>query len=262
MSIRSELIFSASAASTNDPQVQNTILNDFDGTPAIVRSSAGTYALQLLKSGVAQALFTENKTQMPNEVFYSFMENDGSVSNRKLSFSWQSSTTILITNSYLTGGLVDEFPTLFISIYVVQTSVTAGAGYCSQADLEMVLGVAQLSQLSNDTTNMTIPDAGVVADIIARETSIIDGKIGKTWIVPFVVGVNCTSIPTQIKQVCIDRSIYRLFARKVAMMEMPKQWDKIYNDACDLLEEISCQQVMLNGTPTAINTKKQTRFSL
>lgn len=127
--------------------------------------------------------------------------------------------------------------------------------YCSQTDLEQNVGIIQLAQLTNDTGNPTLPDAVVVLAMIEKADREIDSKAGQVWTTPFVVPTNCTFIPTLIKQISIDYSIYYCFMRRFSEMEVPKQWIERYKDAKQKLDDVSNLLVQMDGAPTLLSAE-------
>ncbi|MFA5252709.1 MAG: hypothetical protein WC454_09025 [Phycisphaerae bacterium] len=112
------LIFSLAQPAEATPAATE-LKNDLTGAITLVRTTTGTYTLQLLSTGVAQAVFTEDKTILPNEILHTFTETDGNVAMRSLKIVWTSTTTLTITNRYFGGDLVDGFDPQTINIIVL-----------------------------------------------------------------------------------------------------------------------------------------------
>jgi phage gp36-like protein len=127
--------------------------------------------------------------------------------------------------------------------------------YCSQSDLEARIGVLQLAQLTNDTAGATIADAVVVQALIEKSDREIDSKAGQVYTTPFMIPTNCTSIPSLIKQISIDYSIYYCFNRRFSTLEVPKQWIEIYKSAQEKLDDVSNLLVQLDGDPTLFSVE-------
>ena len=106
---------------------------------------------------------------------------------------------VLVSSASLpaTNGIVTNIELLDISGH-----------YCTQNDLEQRIGIRQLAELTNDTAGATTADSVVVQAIIEKSDREIDGKAGQVYTTPFTIPTNCTSIPSLIKQISIDYSIY------------------------------------------------------
>ena len=116
--VNPSLIFSLAQPAAAVPTATE-LKNDFTGSITMTRTTTGTYTLQLLSSGTAQAVFTEDKTVLPNEILHTFTETDGNVAMRSLKVTWTSTTTLTITNRYFGGDLVDGFDPQTINIVVL-----------------------------------------------------------------------------------------------------------------------------------------------
>ena len=104
-------------------------------------------------------------------------------------------------------------------------------------------------------TDASLPDATVIAALIAQSDREIDGKAGQVWTVPFIVPDNCVSIPSIIKQISIVFSLYYCFLRRFSETDVPKQWIELYKKMGDTLEAISNQEIQLDGTPTVASSE-------
>jgi phage gp36-like protein len=141
----------------------------------------------------------------------------------------------------------------FLIVFSVNVIEPVAGAYCAQTDLENRISRLQLAQLTADTANPTQPDSNVVAAIIDKADREIDSKAGQVFVVPFVVPDNCTTIPSLIRQISIDFSIYYCFLRRYSEIEVPKQWIDLYKDAKDKLEDVSNMMVQLDGEPTEVS---------
>ena len=95
-----------------------------------------------------------------------------------------------------------------------------------------------------------LPDSTILSAIIEKSDREIDGKAGQVWTTPFIPSTNCVSIPSQIKQISVDYSVYYCFLRRFSSMDVPKQWVEAYKYACQKLDDISNMLIELDGTPT------------
>jgi hypothetical protein len=99
-------------------------------------------------------------------------------------------------------------------------------------------------------SDASIPNAAIVVAMIDKADREIDAKAGQVYLVPFVAGVNCTSISSIIKQISIDCAVYNCFLRRFSEMEVPKQWIELYKKAIASLDDVSNMLVFLDGAPT------------
>jgi phage gp36-like protein len=102
-------------------------------------------------------------------------------------------------------------------------------------------------------TSAFIADSSVISAIIEKADREIDSKAGQVWTVPFTVPTNCTAIPSLIKQISIDMSIYYCFMRRFSETEVPKQWQDLYAKALQKLDDVSNMLVALDGNPTVLS---------
>jgi hypothetical protein len=103
----------------------------------------------------------------------------------------------------------------------------------------------------------SIPNSSIVNDMIHMSDREINAKVGCTFSVPFVVGTNCTFIPTIIRELSQDMSVYNCFMRRFSAFEVPKQWIEAYKDACKKLEEIAALTIHLDGVPVVISKEAE-----
>lgn len=153
---------------------------------------------------------------------------------------------VLVSSASLpaTNGIVTNIELLDISGH-----------YCTQNDLEQRIGIRQLAELTNDTAGATTADSVVVQAIIEKSDREIDGKAGQVYTTPFTIPTNCTSIPSLIKQISIDYSIYYCFLRRFSTLEVPKQWIEVYKSAQQKLDDISNLLLQLDGSPTLFSAE-------
>ena len=119
--------------------------------------------------------------------------------------------------------------------------------YSVYTDLEALVGVPTLAQLTNDTPGATTTDQTVAAAMIAQADILIDSKAGQVYTVPFT-----GTVPDQIKLISRNLALYFCFCRRFAIMEVPKQWVDIKADMDSLLDDISNMMRWLPGaTPIA-----------
>lgn len=114
--------------------------------------------------------------------------------------------------------------------------------YCSDTDIVNMIGLAQLTQLSNDTVNSTIPNNTVVEAIIQRAQDYIDNQLSGTYTVPF------TTVPVIIRDACVSIAIMNLFLRRFSIMEVPKNWVSAYDGAYKLIDNLASLTQRLDQT--------------
>lgn len=88
------------------------------------------------------------------------------------------------------------------------------------------------------------PNAGNVAAVIANADTLIDAKLGMVYTVPF------TTVPSIIRDLSVDIACYTAFQRRSLNQDMPKMWQKIYDDAMKMLDSIAEMTIRLPDTAT------------
>ena len=124
---------------------------------------------------------------------------------------------------------------------VVAIFAITGGYYCTQQDLINMVGQTRLAQISNETANATVPDPVVVMDKIAESWNYINANLSGTYTVPL------TPTPGIIHDLSIKVSIYNLFLRKFSIMQMPKEWDAKYKEACEQIESLQSGDLDLDS---------------
>lgn len=202
--------------------VATEIRNDLGGTPVWARSSAGVYTCTLASAfSPADNVVIED----PEDAF---------------TYVVTSTSIITLTATGGDGSLTDT--PLVLTVYAATPSTSTY--YCTQTDLENRISRLTLAQLTSDTANSTVPDATVVASILARVNTMIDSKAGQVYTVPF------TTVPDIIKNIAVDLAVYEVFQRRPVNMAMPKDWQKAHDDALQQLDDVSNLLLKLPDTAT------------
>jgi phage gp36-like protein len=89
-----------------------------------------------------------------------------------------------------------------------------------------------------------LPNVGVVTALIAKADTKIDSLAGQVYTVPF------TTVPDLIKNISIDLSCYFALQRRPINVPMPDEWQKAYDDAIQILEDISNMLVKMPTSAT------------
>lgn len=104
--------------------------------------------------------------------------------------------------------------------------------YCALADIQLLIPLAKIVELTDDDGNGII-DAGVVDQVIKDADSEIDVYCSAQYTTPFTAPV-----PDLIKRYSIDISIYRLYSRRLTR-GVPDAVRQRYEDAIALLKRIA-----------------------
>jgi phage gp36-like protein len=126
-------------------------------------------------------------------------------------------------------------------------SVSSG-GYCEQSDLESRISRQRLTQLTNDITSAASPDPAVVTSLILHGYDVINSKLGVAFVVPFVAPV-----PGVVKRINTDLACYYAMQRRFSEMDVPSSWQKMYDDAMEMLDKIAEGTIDLGAAETAGN---------
>jgi len=94
------------------------------------------------------------------------------------------------------------------------------------------------------TSDAFLPNAAVIATLIAKADHLIDAKAGQVYTVPF------TTVPDVVKDISADLACYFALQRRPVNIEMPKAWDEAYKHALEQLEDISNMLLRLPTTAT------------
>ncbi len=97
--------------------------------------------------------------------------------------------------------------------------------YCVQTDIEKLIPVQELAELTTETGST--PDAAVVTEAIAKADAEIDSYLGVIYTVPLSVA------PARVKALSEDISIYYLYMRRSTV---PEARQKAYDDAIAFLQ--------------------------
>lgn len=116
--------------------------------------------------------------------------------------------------------------------------------YCTQADLELRLPVLELAELTNDTANATAPNATIITALIEKADAYINGKIGQVYTTPL------SPVPVQIKSLSVDLACFYIIQRRWSQVKMPDDWNLVYKNACQTIDDISNLLIKLDGSPT------------
>jgi len=100
--------------------------------------------------------------------------------------------------------------------------------YCSQADLEKLVGPEVLAELTTDVGEMA--DTEVVAAAIAQADAEIDAYLAKRYRLPLA------SVPPVVKALSIDIALYHLHSRREGM---PPIREEKYKRAVAFLTDVA-----------------------
>lgn len=118
--------------------------------------------------------------------------------------------------------------------------------YCAKADIEQLIPEQELAELT--TESGSTPDAGVVAECIAKADAEIDSYLGVKYTVP--------TAPARVKSLSEDISIYYLFTRRSVAPELRQ---KNYDNAISYLRDVAAgKAVLIDGSTEADGRSKQT----
>src|SRR5574343_464872 len=109
--------------------------------------------------------------------------------------------------------------------------------YCVQADIEKLIPVQELAELTTESGSTVDPD--VVAQAITAADAEIDAYCGKQYEVPF------TTVPDRIAALSVDIAIYHLYSRRSVAPEIRRIK---YTDAIVFLKDVAKGVAVLGGT--------------
>lgn len=113
--------------------------------------------------------------------------------------------------------------------------------YCTVADIEQVVPVQELAELTTERGDT--PDYTVVEEAITKADALIDSYCSQQYAVPFV------TVPELIKSLSLDIAVYRLYLRRRIVPDPARQR---YEDAVGLLRDLSAGRAKLpDQTSTA-----------
>lgn len=108
--------------------------------------------------------------------------------------------------------------------------------YISVSRFEKALSPSLRAILSSDD-GVTQND-NVIREVIKQASSLIDSYAGYRYVIPL------TYVSNQIKAICIDIAIYRLFKRKDAVND---ELFENYKSAIDYLKDVSKDRALIEG---------------
>ena len=120
--------------------------------------------------------------------------------------------------------------------------------YCTQTDIETVIPLNEIIQMTNDTPGGTTVDESILTGIIAVADGIIDGYLQARYST-----LPLSPVPVIIKEISKELSAYKLYQRRVS--ELPESVRDMYKNSMRLLEKISSGQISL-GITTVVDTSK------
>jgi len=100
--------------------------------------------------------------------------------------------------------------------------------YCSQSDIEKLLPVRELAELTTESGD--VPDAEVISACIAKADAEIDAYLGKRYQVPLAAA------PAQVVSLAVDLAIYHLYSRRSVV---PAIREQNYRQALTFLREVA-----------------------
>ena len=121
--------------------------------------------------------------------------------------------------------------------------------YCVYTDLEAMVGVPTMAQLTNDTAASSTTDQAVAAAMIKQADTLIDAKAGQVYTVPF------TTVPDLIFFISKTLALYFCFLRRFSLTEVPKGWIAQKDIALQNLDDISNMMLWLPDTATVASTE-------
>jgi phage gp36-like protein len=108
--------------------------------------------------------------------------------------------------------------------------------YCTQNDLETLIPVVELAELTNESGD--IPNSTIITEIINLVDAEIDSYISVRYSIPL------TQTPEIIKGLSIDMVIYHLYSRRstIPLIRRTK-----YEDAIKLLQKVAQGNLNITG---------------
>jgi len=108
--------------------------------------------------------------------------------------------------------------------------------YGTQSDLLKMISQEELAALTADAGE--VPDGAVVEEAIRQAEAEIDSYLGTCYTVPF------SPVPAQIKALCLDLAIYRLYSRRSVVPAVRRQR---YDAAVSFLKEAAGGGAVVEG---------------
>lgn len=201
---------------------------------SVVATGASGGSLTGTNYYVITALNDKGETIQSLEVYFT------AATNRKAVLTWAAVATAKSYKIYrsTTSGVYTT-PSLLIQ--------TTALTYTDAGATVLLAGASK--------SDNSLPDPTIVNDMIQMADNEIDGKVGCTYGVPFVVPTNCTAIPTLIKEISMDMAIYNCFMRRFSETDVPKQWIEKNKEATGengKLQKIAELLIHLDGSPVVI----------
>lgn len=149
-----------------------------------------------------------------------------------------------IVSQSATGFVINPLETGLLS-YTATATYEGGditGMYCSQFDLEKMIGVANLAQLTNDSATATTPDTGVVLAMIQRAQNYMDAQFSGTYDVPF------SPVPELVRDIAVDLAIYNCMLRRFTIIQISDDWKNRYKEAMQKIDMICTQDIQFDST--------------
>jgi phage gp36-like protein len=115
--------------------------------------------------------------------------------------------------------------------------------YCTQSDLSASVESTLLVDLTDDLGAGSI-DAAKITRAIADADSVIDGYARGIYSVPIPI-----PLPTLIRKLSVDLSLYNLFSRRGSAFELPAWIETKHKDAMSMLRDIRDGKIDLGVEP-------------
>lgn len=115
--------------------------------------------------------------------------------------------------------------------------------YCTQNDIGKLIPTQELAELTTEAGST--PDSAVITEAIAKADAEIDSYLGVIYAVPISV------LPTRIKSLSEDFSLYYLYMRRSAI---PEARQKAYDDGIAFLQLVASGKASL---PSASGSSSQ-----
>ena len=108
--------------------------------------------------------------------------------------------------------------------------------YCTQTDIEKLIPVEELAEVTAETGET--PDAAIIAEAILKADAEIDSYLGVRYCLPLA------SAPDRVKSLSVDMAIYHLYSRRSVAPEVRQ---KKYEEALDFLREVAKGKAIIVG---------------
>jgi phage gp36-like protein len=121
--------------------------------------------------------------------------------------------------------------------------------YALQSDLALAIPPETLLRLSADDPMATVPDAGVVAEMLAAASSEIDAALADGGL------LLPDPVPAVIKHLCVALTRCRLYARRPEGMDFPDAVRRECDAARKMLASIAAGELRLGAVSPAGSPK-------